>query len=49
MSYFESRLKVNFKDIDEINERLTICQLLGIKNIIVEPETADDIQKKDIV
>ena len=37
MSYFESRLRANFEDIEDIKERLQICEQLGIKNVIIEP------------
>jgi RNase P/RNase MRP subunit p30 len=36
LSYFESRLKVNFNNINEINEKLNICEKLGIRNVIIE-------------
>ncbi|MFX1408750.1 MAG: RNase P subunit p30 family protein [Promethearchaeota archaeon] len=36
MSYFESRLKVNFENIDELNKKLEFCKVLGIKNLILE-------------
>ncbi|MFX0137288.1 MAG: RNase P subunit p30 family protein [Candidatus Hodarchaeota archaeon] len=38
MSYFESRLPANFNDINDIRERLGICEKLGIKNVILEPQ-----------
>ncbi len=38
MSYFESRLKVNFKNLDEINEKLKLCEQLRIRNLILEPK-----------
>lgn len=37
MSYFESRLVVNFDDFNEIQKRLKFCEKLGIKNVILEP------------
>ena len=37
MKYFESRLKANFDDIDNIKEKIEFCQSIGIKNIILEP------------
>ena len=37
MKYFESRLKANFDDIDEIKEKIKFCEILGIKNVILEP------------
>lgn len=37
MSYFESRLRVNFDDFNEIKEKLELCEKLGIKNLILEP------------
>jgi len=39
LSYFESRLKVDFQDNHEIAEKLSICRQLGIKNVILEPKT----------
>ncbi|UCC18648.1 MAG: hypothetical protein JSV62_11135 [Promethearchaeota archaeon] len=38
MSYFESRLPVNFDNFDDILKRLELCEKLGIKNIILEPK-----------
>lgn len=37
MPYFESRLKVNIKDFDEIEKKLEFCKKLGIRNLILEP------------
>lgn len=37
LSYFESRLPVDFKDLKEIKTKIKICEGLGIKNIILEP------------
>jgi len=37
LSYFESRLKVDFENIDQIKSKLNFCHLLGIKNLILEP------------
>ncbi len=42
MSYFESRLRVNFDDLNEIKKKLELCEKLGIKNLILEPK--EDIQ-----
>jgi len=42
LSYFESRLRVNFDDLNEIKEKLELCEKLGIKNLILEPK--DDVQ-----
>ena len=36
MSYFESRLLVDFENFNEIFERLKFCEKLGIKNVIME-------------
>ncbi len=36
MSYFESRLKVDFNNFEEIEKTLRFCEDLGIKNIILE-------------
>ena len=38
MPYFESRLRVNFDDINEIRRRLEFCGKLDIKNLILEPK-----------
>ncbi|MFX1276009.1 MAG: RNase P subunit p30 family protein [Promethearchaeota archaeon] len=43
MSYFESRLKVNFEDLDEIKEKIKWIESLGIRNLILEPN--NEIQK----
>lgn len=37
MSYFESRLKANFENLDEIEEKIKWSEILGIRNIILEP------------
>ncbi|MBY8981818.1 MAG: hypothetical protein KGD57_02650 [Candidatus Lokiarchaeota archaeon] len=37
MSYFESRLKVDFGNLTELEKKLKLCERLGIKNIILEP------------
>ncbi len=37
MSYFESRLLVNFDDFNEIQKKLKFCEKLGIKNVVLEP------------
>jgi len=37
LKYFESRVKANFDDISEVKEKIEFCDLLGIKNIILEP------------
>jgi RNase P/RNase MRP subunit p30 len=37
LSYFESRLPVDFRDFKEIKTKIKICEELGIKNIILEP------------
>jgi len=38
VSYFESRLKADFGDFEDIREKLRICEELGIKNVILEPK-----------
>ncbi|NVM34210.1 MAG: hypothetical protein HWN81_01360 [Candidatus Lokiarchaeota archaeon] len=38
MSYFESRLLANFDNFNDIKKKLEICEKLGIKNVILEPE-----------
>ncbi|MFX1589868.1 MAG: RNase P subunit p30 family protein [Promethearchaeota archaeon] len=37
MSYFESRLRINFDNLEEVRHTLTFCEKLGIKNLILEP------------
>jgi len=37
LKYFESRLKANFDDIGEIKEKIKFCEILGIRNVILEP------------
>ncbi|MFW9771397.1 MAG: RNase P subunit p30 family protein [Promethearchaeota archaeon] len=37
MSYFEARLKVNFNNFEEVRRKIEFCELLGIKNLILEP------------
>jgi len=37
LSYFESRLKANFENLDEIKEKINWSEILGIRNIILEP------------
>ena len=51
MSYFESRLSVNFDNFNDLLSRLKLCEELGIINVIVEPknrisEIPLDIKKK---
>jgi RNase P/RNase MRP subunit p30 len=38
MAYFESRLPVNLKNFEDIQQKLKICKDLGIKNIVLEFE-----------
>ncbi|KKK40552.1 hypothetical protein LCGC14_0492830 [marine sediment metagenome] len=38
MSYFESRIKVNINDFDDIIVRIKFYEKLGINNIILEPK-----------
>ncbi|TFF98874.1 MAG: hypothetical protein EU547_00245 [Promethearchaeota archaeon] len=35
---FESRLKVNIQDLNEIKQKLSLCEKLGINNVILEPK-----------
>jgi len=37
LSYFESRLRINFDNLEEIRYRLTFCEKLGINHLILEP------------
>ena len=51
MSYFESRLPVDFSDFKEIKTKINMCEELGIKNIILEPvnrldKISFDLKKK---
>ena len=38
MPYFESRLRLNMENFEEIKNKFIICEKLGIKNVIVEPD-----------
>ncbi|MFX0035059.1 MAG: RNase P subunit p30 family protein [Candidatus Hermodarchaeota archaeon] len=38
MPYFESRLPVDFDDLNDIQKKLKFCEKLGIKNVILEPK-----------
>ncbi len=38
MSFFESRLRLNFENLEEIKKYLDISEKLGIKNLILEPK-----------
>jgi RNase P/RNase MRP subunit p30 len=38
LSYFESRLPVDFDDFKVLNHKLEICKRLRIKNLILEPK-----------
>jgi len=48
LSYFESRLPVDIKNINDIENRLKFCEELGIKNIILEPKNGIDRVPSDI-
>ena len=48
MSYFESRLPIDIKNINEIENRIKFCEELGIKNIILEPKNGIDRVPSDI-
>jgi len=43
LTFFESRLRLNFEDLQELNSYFKICEELGIKNLIIEPT---DLKKK---
>lgn len=43
LSYFESRLRVNFENINEIKKKLDFYERLGVKNLILEPK--NDIRR----
>lgn len=38
MSYFESRLRLDFNNTNEIKRNFNICEKLGIRNLILEPK-----------
>ena len=38
MPYYESRLRLNVQNFEEIKNKFVICEKLGIKNVIVEPD-----------
>jgi len=38
MSYFESRLRLNLRNFEDIQQKLNFCKDLGIKNLILEFE-----------
>ena len=38
MSYFESRLRLNLRNFEDIEQKLNFCKNLGIKNLILEFE-----------
>jgi len=37
LSYFESRLRLNFEDLDSVYRVLKFCEKLNISNLIIEP------------
>ncbi|MBY9003016.1 MAG: hypothetical protein KGD73_03510 [Candidatus Lokiarchaeota archaeon] len=37
MSYFESRLRLDMENFEEIKNKFSVCEKLGIRNVIVEP------------
>ncbi len=43
MSYFESRLPVDFKNYSKLLEKLEFVEKLGIKNIILEPKNITNL------
>ncbi len=49
MSYFESRLRITFDNIEEVRHILTFCEKLGIKNLILEPINNSNNLKVDIL
>ena len=51
MAYYESRLRLNCEDFDDIKKRLRICDALGIKNLIIEPTNRLklDIETKNMI
>jgi len=46
LTYFESRLRLNVENFEEIKNKFAICEKLGIKNIIIEP--IENIKNIDI-
>ena len=52
MSYFETRLPVDFNDFNEVIKSLKLCEELGIKNVIIEPKnikTKISLENKEIL
>ena len=43
MYYFESRLRINLENFNEIKKKLGFCERLGIKSLIIEPK--NDIRR----
>jgi len=43
LSYFESRLPIDFDKITEMLKKLEFCEKLGIKNVILEPKNDLDV------
>ncbi|MFX1493863.1 MAG: RNase P subunit p30 family protein [Promethearchaeota archaeon] len=48
MSYFESRLKINLNNLEEVRHILTFCEKLGIRNLILEPINNSNNLKVDL-
>ncbi|MFX1356657.1 MAG: RNase P subunit p30 family protein [Promethearchaeota archaeon] len=49
MSYFESRLRVDFSNFNEIKKKIEFCEILGIKNLILEPENSNERIDHDLM
>jgi RNase P/RNase MRP subunit p30 len=49
LSYFESRLKISFGNLEEVRHILTFCEKLGIKNLILEPINNSNNYKVDLL
>ncbi|MBN1800736.1 MAG: hypothetical protein JW891_04475 [Candidatus Lokiarchaeota archaeon] len=43
MSYFESRLRININDFQDIKDKLQLCKVLGINIVILESITDENI------
>jgi RNase P/RNase MRP subunit p30 len=49
LSYFESRAPVDFSDFNDMENKLRLCEQLGIRNIILEPKSDLDKIPSDIL
>jgi len=49
LSYFESRLRLSFDNLEEVRHIITFCEKLGIKNLILEPINNSNNLKVDLL